>query len=434
MAYVGSLNRPDFNAAQIMESKRKAAVYLTGWKTPLFSKLTKESSMIPVSDHEFTCFTRPRPSHSGMLWGYSGGSKGALANTDTDMYITNASTILKPGDILYLNGLQANIATEGNKTVAGEFVEVLSTLATNLATVKRTKRSGTALDNDGTGTADGLTYQLMGATEPLGGGTRIAKGLGKGDRKNYVRIFCEPFSVVQQIKDYYKLWPGDGIGEFNDQRDDAFSRMTDSIESMLFLGSKDKETDAAGRPVYDSGGLLYWLNQTDTEEDIVAWSAAADLVTGNGSSRIWNAEDNFNRTNIGLLMSRVFNEGGKTKFVFHGNRFIPIWANQFEDWIRAETSETDYGITITTHTVEGNKLKFVHAPILDAAHPTGAFIVDMDYFSMAKMMDISMRKPTHDPRSQAGSRTYDYDYIADLGVYPEYLKSHAIILNINDIA
>ncbi len=436
--YTGSFARTNLSAAQVMEAKRKEATFLSGIRHPLLSELTDRAAKDQKNDFEYRVFTRPYPIIDAFLWGESSGSQSALTNSATAMYITNAASYLRPNDLLQIPGQQDNIQTAGNKTILGEVVRVSSIASTHIVNVVRNVKSGTALDNAGTGTGnDGLAFMVLSSAEPVGGGTRDAKGLGKGDRLNYIRSFNEPFSLVQQMVDNVDFFPMGGKGEKDDQQQDAFIRITDAVEKMLLYGQLSKTTDGSGRTVYDSAGLLALLNTTDTEEGIVAWTTGAtgtDMVIGDRTSRIWHADDGFNIPNIGRFMTELTLNGNMTKWGYHGNRFLPNWDNQWGDTIQRTQSLTDYGVTVNSHSVYGSKINFVYSPVMDLADPTGCFFIDMPHFALAVMNDIHLRQPDHDPKSEVGSRTYDYDWIADLGCGATFLKSHAYIFGVNDIA
>jgi hypothetical protein len=435
MAWSGALARSDLTAQQLKFSRAAKAVFLKPSNHPLLSILTDRAAKDPVTDIEYDVFTRPYPVKEGMLWGYNAGSKAALTQTATSLYIASAANFLRVGDIIKIPGTQSNIGTAGYKTILGELVKVTGTPNTNEATVQRNIGGGTAVDCAGTGAADGLNWRFAGEAEPVGGGTRTAKGAVKGDRRNYIQSFCEPFSMASIMR-ALDFWPEGGKGEERDMRDDALTLITDAVEMMLLYGQRDKGTDALGRNVYMSGGAQYWLNQTDTEEDIAAWTEGAsgtDLVLGDGTSRIWRALDTFNKLTVGKFMTRAFRHGNPTKWGIHGERFMPIWDNLWEDSIQRTQQLTDYGVTVNSHTVQGKKINFVYCPVMDKEDPTGLFLLDIPYMSVAVLNDIHPRKPAHDPETEVGSRTYDWDFIADLGCKIQFLKSHAYIKDINDI-
>lgn len=432
MSYTEAMSRPDMNSAQLMEDRRKEATYLKSSLYPNYTRMLNKSAKRSVKELEFTVFTRPVPITGGMLWGASGTSKAAITDDTESFYFANAIVHLSVNDMIYVDGYQST--NSGTKTQQGETLRVASITSTNVFTATRNIASGTKVNCTGTGAANGLNFVLQSSSEVLGADTRTAKGLGKGDRKNYVSSLTEPFAMVAQLKDNFDMFPKGGEAELMDQRDDAFFRISQAINNRIYYGPKLKETTSAGTR-YTSGGALYWLDQTDTEEGIAAWSADTDPISGDGSSRIWLAEANWNKPNVDkLILPWIFKEGGKTKMVYHGNGVMRNFRALFEDKLRYSVDTTDYGVNITSYTLDGCTLRFVYDPTLDRADSLGMFIFDEDYKGLAVKEDVHLRKPAYDPQTEVGPRVYKYDYVADIGNDLTYLAAHCIIRKITDLA
>lgn len=426
----GSLTRSDLSAQQLKYDRSKNAILLKPADHPLLSILTDRGAKDKVTDLEYDMFTRPYPVMSGMLWGYSAGAKAPLDQSATSFYVDDSSVFLI-GDLIKIPGYQANI-TPAYKTILGEEARVTGTPSAHEVTVDRNIDGGTAVACPGAGAADGLNWVFAGCAEPVGGGTRTGKGYKKGDRRNYVQSFVEPFSL-EELTSLLDFWPKGGSGELADMREDALTRITRAIEYMLFYGQLKKDTDGLGRTRYKSGGAQYLLNLSDGEEGTNAWSPYTDLVRGDGTSRIWMVEDTFNPLTIGKFMSRAFKFGNKAKTFYHGSRFLPIWERQFNDQVHYERTVTDFGVTILRHTVDGNTMQFVYTPQVDAEDPTGGFLLDMPYVSLKVLEDVHPRRPAHDPKTEVGARVYDYDWVADLGCGLQFLKAHAYLTAMADI-
>ncbi len=431
MAWSTVLGRGDFNSAQLKYSKSDKAVWLKPAAHSFLTRLTRNGQKDKKQDVEFSTFSRPYPVFNGALWGYSSGSKAALLAADTSLYIASASTILRTGDLLKISGWQPN--NTGTHTQDGETVRVTGTPATNLATVVRNIYSGTAVANTASG-GTGLTWQNLSSAEAMGADSRTPKGLTLGENTNYIRSFCEPYAIIDLAQDIDKFGPD----ELAMMREDAMTRISDAIERMMFYGIKAKQTDAvSGQPVYHSGGMFYALNLTDTEEGVVAWTegtSGTDLVVGDGTSRIWSAQDSFNIDNIGKYVELAFLYGNPTKTGYHGRSFLRLWDRLWGNTIVREPKIDDYGMSVNSHTVNGNKINFVYAPAMDVEDPTGMVLVDEPYVALAYINDIHPRDPAINPRTQVGPRKLEYDYIADVGFDGQFIKAHSAIRNIYDVA
>jgi hypothetical protein len=431
MAWSTALGRGDFNSAQLKYSKSDKAIWLKPASHSFLTRLTRNGQKDKKTDVEFSTFSRPYPVFSGALWGYSAGSKAALLAADTAFYIANASTILRIGDMLKVSGWQPN--NTGTHTQEGEFIRITGTPGTNYATGVRNIYSGTAVANTASG-GTGLIWQNMSSAEAMGSNSRTANGSTLGENTNYVRSFCEPYAIIDLAQDIDKFGPD----ELEMMREDSMTRISDAAERMMFYGIKAKQTDAvSGQPVYHSGGLWYFLNLTDTEEGVAAWTegtTGTDLVLGDGTSRIWMAQDSFSIDNVAKYVELAFLYGSPKKTGYHGRSFLRLWDRLWGNTILREPTIVDYGMSVNSHTVNGNKIEFVYAPALDAEDPTGMVLVDEPYTAIAVINDIHPREPAINPRTQVGPRKLEYDYIADLGFDGQFLKAHSAIRNIYDIA
>jgi hypothetical protein len=361
---------------------------------------------------------------NGKLWGISSGAKAALLAADTDFYIANASSIFKVGDLIKIPGIQTNLTSTQN--ILGEICRVVATPATNQVTVSRNIFTSTASAN--TSATNGLDWMMVGDAERLGATSRIAKGTSIGNKTNYIQSFEEPWSALDLLlkTDYY------GPDEMARMKDDAMTRVSDGIEKMLLYGQKLQTTES-GNYLYYSGGLQYFLNTADTAEGVVAWttgSSGTDLVNGDGTSRIWRPQGNFTWQLIEKYVERAFKWGNQTKVGLHGSGFLRVWKNAFGDRVEFTQQTTDYGLTVNSHTVNGKKIEFVHCPAMDIEDPTGMFLVDLPYISLAVINDIHPRNNIQDNDATETKG----DYLADVGFMGDFLKAHSYIKDVTDIA
>jgi hypothetical protein len=254
-----------------------------------------------------------------------------------------------------------------------------------------------------------------------------------GYKDNYIQSFCEPYAQIDLMEQIDAWAPKKGVSLQN-MREDSMTRINDAVEKMLFYGQPltAGTTDAAGRPIYMSGGLGYFLNTADTFEGIAAWTTGAsgtDLVNGDGTSRIW-VPDVFNQDLVEKFIERAFLYGNRTKFGFVGRSFMRQWRKVWGPRVEFEQNVTDYGITINSHTIGDCKINFVYAPAMDIEDPTGMFLVDLPYTALAVMNEIHPR----DEIQEKASRVKQYDYIADVGFDGQFLKTHSYIKNLPDVA
>lgn len=434
MAWSTVLGRGDFNSAQLKYSKSDKAVWLKPAAHSFLTRLTRNGQKDKKRDVEYSTFSRPYPVFTGALWGYSAAAKAALTASaaDTGLYIANAATILRVGDLLKISGWQPN--NTGTHTQDGETVRITGTPGTNYATCVRDIYGSSVLVANTASGGTGLTWQNLSSAEAMGANSRTPKGLTLGENTNYIRSFCEPYAIIDLAQQIDKFGPD----ELAMMREDAMTRISDSIERMMFYGIKDKQADAvSGQPVYHSGGMFYALNLTDTEEGVAAWTTGVDgtdLVIGDGTSRIWMVEDSFTIDNVGKYVELAFLYGSPTKTGYHGRSFLRLWDRLWGNTIQREPTIKDYGMSVNSHTVNGNKIDFVYAPALDAEDPTGLVLVDEPYVALAVMNDIHPRDPATDPKTKVGPRKYEYDYIADVGFDGQFIKAHSAIRNVYDIA
>jgi len=416
-----------FHLANLDSTQRKYSLSdkATFWKPadhPLLSTLKQRGRKEKVDDTTFKFFGYPYPTLSGTVYGYSAGSTAALTTTATDIYIASASAFLKPGDLIKVSGYDTN-NTETN-TVDGEVMRVVSTPATNYATVTRNVGNGSAVANTAT---TGLSWMFVGNADREGATSRVAKSSAISADTNYIQFFEEPWDVTDVVKlsKYY------GPNEKERQKKLALIRIMAGIEHALWYGKKRLLYENSKEQPY-TGGMQYWLNLADTDYNpsIAAHSSTTDLVSGNGTSRVWRPGGDFTKPNWLKYIELAFEFGNDTKTGFVGKSFLRQLEHIYGEQIRFGWETTKLGLTIANFDSQGKRIQFVHTPAMDYEDATSMFLVDIDQIAYAYMKDITPRLNIQDNDAQEEKG----DYIAYCGLKPEFISAHSYIQNITDVA
>lgn len=416
----GAFHLADLDSAQRKYSLSDKAVFWKPADHPFLATLTQRGQKKKVTDTTFKFMGYPYPTLNGNVQGITvaTGAVKLLGATDTDVYIANASTFLKPGDLIKVHGFAAN--NSGTNTVDGEMFRIVSTPSTNHATVTRNVGNGTAVAT--AAAANTLPWMFAGNADREGATSRVAKSAALTVDTNYVQFFEEPWDVTDVVKlsKYY------GPNERNRQKTLALIRMTAGIEHAFWYGKKRMLYENSKEQPY-TGGMQYWLNLADTDYNpsIAAWSTTNDLVSGNNTSRVWRPEGDFTEPNWLKYIELAFEFGNNSKVGFHGKSFLRCLEHIYGDKIRMTWDTSKLGLSIASFESQGKQIQFVHCPAMDYEDPTSLFLVDIDKISIAAMKDITPRLNIQDNDAQEEKG----DYIAYLGLKPEFISAHSYVQN-----
>ncbi len=394
---------------------------------PLTAIMKAKAKTRKVTDVKVADFEDKEPVMSFTAYGNDSGAgtKTDMAETDQYIYIANASTRLKPYDLLKFNGYDPNNYND-SKQAHGETMMVLSTPSTHTVHVKRNiEAPATSAYNMKTQSGSyGLTCQKIGNALKEDSTSRVPKIPALMEKYNYIQIFEEPVSVSDLVSmSKYK-----GGDELKRRAKNAFIDLLRGVEGALLYNHRSL-LDVDGEQTFVMGGVEWHMNYADSDNGTNAWASAYDLVTGDGTSRIWRPGADFNSENWEKYVVKAFEYGNDTKLGLCGKDFLRILKSEYRGQVIYERDVTDFGLTVLHYTEQGKEIQFVHDPEMDILGPRDLMLLDMEYVELGIMKDIHRR--TEIQANDATGRKDDW--MAYLTLLMHFQKAHSYVQGMDDI-
>jgi hypothetical protein len=416
---------------------------------PLMAMLTNEIGLAKesVTDVEYkTLSEHPMPTDL-LIQGDSGAGVAAalttstttISLTDTSTDISNANRLIRAGDLIHLAGKQDNQTTaDGTVAVGGEVVRVVSiNAAGNVVTVARNHGATAAVTNN---VAAGSGNTLH--------GTIVGSAIGETDRSrdaiahamltqiNYLQEFEEPFVVSNDAR-AITLVGGDPLTREMEQKRIKF--LEDIERAMLF--GKQAITFTNSIATHTTQGIVSYI-VGDTATAYGTYTAGNDLVTGNGTERVWQVggAGELNYTNLITLMERIYSEGSDNKVLFGGPGFVSAYLKSLQglltlELVRETGADIGFGFQSMTTPFSSTPLRLSMHPMMRGSHANSAIIVDLDYVRMAVLpgRDIGIWKGSGGNGLQANdARVTKWAWSAKIGMDVTYQLAHAYVNGLED--
>ena len=416
---------------------------------PLMALLSNEIGLAKesVTDVEYkTLSEHPMPTDL-LIQGDNGAGVAAallvstttISLTDTSGDITNANRLLRAGDLIHVAAKQDNQTTaDGTVAAAGESIRIVSiNAAGNIVTVARNHGATAATTNNvAAGSGATLHATITGASIGETDTSRDAIAHAMLTQTNFLQEFEEGFVVSDDAR-AITLVGGD---PFTREMMQKRIKFLEDIERAMLFG-KQSETFTNSVPSYTTQGLTSYI-AGDSATAYGTYTAANDLVTGNGNERIWQVggAGELNFTNLITLMERVYSEGSNNKVLFGGPGFVSAYIKAFQGMLNLELvrdtgANVGFGFQSMTHPFSPTPLKFVMHPMMKGAHANSAVIVDLDYVRMAVLpgRDIGIWKGSGGNGLQANdARVTKWAWTAKLGLDVTYQLAHAYVMGMED--
>ena len=420
-------------------------------KFPFMALLSNEIGLAKesVSDVEFkTLSEHPMPTDLLIQGDNGAGVAAALAVgtttislTDISGDITNANRLVRAGDLIHVAGKQDNQTTaDGTVAAAGEAIRIVSiNAAGSVVTVARNHGATAATTNNvAAGSGNTLHATITGASIGETDTSRDAIAHAMLTQTNYLQEFEEPFVVSNDAQNIELV----GGNPFTRETEQKRTKFLEDIEYSMLFG-KQAQTFTNGIATHTTQGLTSFI-AGDSATAYGTYTAANDLVTGNGNERVWQvgAAGELSYTNLITLMERVYSEGSDNKVLFGGPGFVSAYLKALQGLLTLELArdtgaDVGFGFNSMTHPFSPTPLKLMMHPMMKGAHANSAIIVDLDYVRMATMSgrDIGIWKGSGGNGLQANdARVLKWAWAAKLGLDVTYQSAHAYVMGMEDTA
>lgn len=406
---------------------------------PLFSILSHRMQKRPTSDPEFKHLEDGETAYKGTLYGGVAGTISTLATNGTAIYITNLENILQPGDIIHVPSNQTNNTQLTTSRLSGENMTIVS-VSGNTAVVTRNS-AGTYNVASATTATNGLAWTLIGSASREGATSRDALQDIMGIGQNYCQIFRESIEVTGSM-DATELW---GPDELQRQREKKLQHVARMIERAFIHGVKAREFEN-NKPKRTTGGILYWLEYlstlSDPDGEVADYAAAADLVSGNHTSRIHKMGAALTEKAFFRFLEWAFAYGNTEKWAFCGPTFITELQQVFTGKVQLSPLAKEYGLNILDLMTPHGNLHILHEPEFmsigtvtsqPAGYGADCLILDVPFleyrYTVAKSGNSKYTGP-RDLRLIQGIQANDADTVkeeafAEVGIGLKFAKSHS---------
>lgn len=348
-----------------------------------------------VTDVEFRTLTQYNDPTDIEIRGVdAAGADTALTTTlttfavrDIAQDITNANLLLRTGDIIHIPATQTNQTTAaGTVGAAGESVRVVEVnSAGTIVTVVRGVGGGANTTQVAAGSGNYLDGYILGRLE----GEQSRSSTPINHPGSYQMQFCplvkEPFEATDAVMniilaggDPFEIEMGKKLKKMREQTERAFlfDKMLRNISS----------TDGVG---YRMRGVIPFIVGDNVGTSYSAasgvYTAANDLVTGNGTSQIWRvgAKNNFTPDNWEKVLAHIYQEGSSRKVMFCGPDFLALFRTKFRDYLHLSQEAAIAGkLGMRVRTWEhdfSNEPMVIHMHhMMTGAYSQDAVIIDFD--------------------------------------------------------
>lgn len=358
--------------------------------------------------------------------------------TDINATSTNANLFLRVGDMLHIHPNQTNQTTAvGTVAAAGEYIKVLAIAADgSYFTVQRNIGSTATTGNVAAASNTSLHAKILPYARGEKSRSRSALAHAMIEDYNYIQSFAEPFEATDDVQATTLA----GGNPFPREQKQKLLKIMGDIEEALLHGRRAL-TVTDGDPVYYTKGFIPYIVGDTTA--YATYTVANDLVSGNGSSRIWRvgSKDNFSVKNWLKLMSRLYMEGQGQKICVCGLGFYTMFLETLEGYctldLVSNTGE-NLGMSIGgwNHGISGaSPLLLLQDHAFNGPRWNDAVILDMDYCGIKTFGtgDISIWKGKGGLGLQeSDTHTTKWQWEAQVGADMSYGLAHAYIHGVTE--
>jgi hypothetical protein len=342
-------------------------------RSPFYHELKARAQKRAVTDYKYQHYETEKFTREGSLRGDDGaGNAAALTVSVQFIYIAGSENFLQSGDVIHSSANQTNQATAvGTVFMEGEQIVIVQTKyndVTGVCLVQRNGGAGTNAANVTTTTAaHTLKWAKTGSASREGSTRRTALMDTVGEDYQYIQTFRESFDFTTEMLST-KMY-------INERQRVARTKLMSINEDidLAFWTGKYRKVYEDGKPKRYMGGVFGYLNDTfmnSAGDNVVTWSTTTDLVTGDGTSRIYYVNAELGETMLWKFLEKAFINGDvANKVAWCGPSFPTELQILLGAKLRLEPGETKYGTAV---------MKWIHPRI-----PTGLpLIVEPNWYNL----------------------------------------------------
>ncbi len=309
--------------------------------TPLLTMLSMGLGLPTrtVTQKEFKWLLEYEDITEVLIEGYSGGSDAAITTatttfqiTDVAGTITNANLLIQAGDILWIPATQTNQTTAlGTVGESGENIRVVSVDSAGAFFTAEREIGG---DGGGAETvaADSGNFLDAFITGHLAGEIERSRSIITHPLKSdvqYIQKFQNKYGASQDAMDTAMA----GGNPMNREQRKKLSLTLREIEYAYLSGKLARVSSATGGSKMLMKGILPQIMGDSTSSTV--YDSTADMVTGDGSTRVWRVgdKDNFTVNNWLTWVERAYNEGTDNKVLLVGAGFQTMFLQTMESYL-----------------------------------------------------------------------------------------------------
>jgi len=295
--------------------------------------------------------------------------------------VVNANILVQENDLLHIPAYQTNqTMAEGTVGMSGEIIRVLNiNVAGTIITVERDV--GGAVATGAHVTADSGKWLEAFNQGPLHGETSRSRSILNHPgftQTQYIQKFQETYGASE---DSMKIVLAGG-DPFEHEQFKKLFKVRKEIEYAMMNNKIARVISSTEGPKYMMKGFIPFILGDSTSNTV--YTAANDLVTGNGTQRVWRVgdKDNFTIPNWHKLLERLYTEGSDRKVLLAGPGFYTMFLNTLDTYLTLDfestTAET-LGMKLRTwnHPYSDEPLIVMHHNLMRGAGGQDGMIVDI---------------------------------------------------------
>lgn len=408
---------------------------------PLYGILSNKMKKKLVGDPEFKHWEDAETTFTATLEGCdAAGSDAALTTSLVTVKIAGAEDFLQVGMYLHVPQNQTNQTTAaGTVRLTGENMKIAAIDAAldKVTVVRDTNTAG----NVAAGSGNHLTFYILPSPNQEGSTAPDAMQDALGVGQQYCKIYRRAVDVTgtRMATDMY------AGSDLQRQRTKAFDFTVRAVERDFFHSILARDS-VNGKYRRTMRGLLDWMwTPTDSPADpdtaVAVYSSTTDLVTGTGTSRIYNVGGTLTLLNWYRFLEKAFMWGSSRKIGFCGSTFLSEFQYMLSNKVQMPPQKQRWGLEVYDFAAPAGVLTMVHEPALLGGYSSDCVVLDLDPLGYAYTAAEpgSKYSGSRDIRliKDIGENSYDgtkEEVFAEVAIKLAFLKAHSWITGITATA
>lgn len=365
------LRQYDYSDEVISKHPRLAPLYA------FFSKTLKKKL---VTDPIFKHIEDDVRYYKGFVQGGDGaGAAAAITATSTTFLIADADKHLQEDEFLMVGAGQANDTNTTSTRLIGERMRISNVSGNDVTVVRETPTAENPTANSG----DTLQFFILPAPNHEGSRSRDAMQDVLTTGMQYTQMIrCSIDATADRMA--MKTWGGADLPRL---RDKTLQFVLWNIE-RAFLHNDLGHQYVDGKQERVMKGILPWLyrpklntptGRADPDTSIENWVSGTDLVSGDGSSRVYNVAGSLTWANLVTFLDRAFQYGANDKLGLCGSTFLAQLQTMYSHLVRLEAVEQMWGLNVKKFvTPSGGVLNLVVEPAFEGTTAMNLLVLDVD--------------------------------------------------------